>query len=90
MPKTKTQRRPKREKEEKGWQKKQRKKVCIFCKEKTDYVDYKDVSLLRKFISDRGKIRARRVSGNCSQHQREVATAIKNAREMALLPYTAR
>jgi small subunit ribosomal protein S18 len=90
MPKTKTQRRPKREKEEKGWQKKQRKKVCIFCKEKMDYVDYKDVSLLRKFISDRGKIRARRVSGNCSQHQREVATAIKNAREMALLPYTAR
>jgi small subunit ribosomal protein S18 len=55
-----------------------------------DYVDYKDVSLLRKFISDRGKIRARRVSGNCAQHQREVATAVKNAREMALLPYTAR
>jgi small subunit ribosomal protein S18 len=86
----KTQRRPKREKEEKGWQKKQRKKICIFCKEKSRFIDYKDVSLLRKFISDRGKIRARRVSGNCSQHQREVATAIKNAREMALLPYTAR
>jgi small subunit ribosomal protein S18 len=82
--------RKRKEKEEKGWQKKQKKKFCIFCKEHIDYVDYKDVSLLRKFISDRGKIRARRVSGNCAQHQREVATAVKNAREMALLPYTAR
>lgn len=52
------------------------------------YIDYKDTELLRKFISDRGKIRARRVTGNCSQHQRDVATAVKNAREMALLPYT--
>ena len=51
-------------------------------------IDYKDVALLRKFISDRGKIRARRVSGNCSQHQRDVAVAVKNSREMALLPYT--
>ena len=51
-------------------------------------VDYKDVNVLRKFISDRGKIRARRVSGNCSQHQRDVAVAVKNSREMALLPYT--
>ena len=83
-------RRPRREKEEKGWQKKQKKKFCIFCKDRIDYVDYKDLSMLRKFVSDRGKIRARRVSGNCSQHQREVATAVKNAREMALLPYTAR
>ena len=89
MPKGR-ERRPKREKEEKGWQKKQRKKICVFCKEKSDFIDYKDVSLLRKFVSDRGKIRARRVTGNCSQHQREVATAVKNAREMALLPYTAR
>ena len=87
----KTQRRPPRkEKEEKGWQKKQKKKVCLFCKEKSTFIDYKDVSVLRKFVSDRGKIRARRVSGNCSQHQHEVATAVKNAREMALLPYTAR
>ena len=51
-------------------------------------VDYKDTALLRKFISDRGKIRARRVTGNCSQHQRDVAVAVKNSREMALLPYT--
>ena len=55
---------------------------------KIDYIDYKDTNLLRKFISDRGKIRARRVTGNCSQHQRDIAVAIKNSREMALLPYT--
>jgi large subunit ribosomal protein L9 len=67
---------------------KPKKKVCVFCKEKISYVDYKDTNLLRKFISDRGKIRARRVSGNCTQHQRDVATAVKNSREMALLPYT--
>ena len=51
-------------------------------------IDYKDTALLRKFISDRGKIRARRVTGNCVQHQRDVAMAVKNAREVALLPYT--
>jgi len=67
---------------------KPRKKVCMFCQERLTYVDYKDTALLRKFISDRGKIRARRVSGNCRQHQRDVATAVKNAREVALLPYT--
>ncbi|GAA1590753.1 MULTISPECIES: 30S ribosomal protein S18 [Kribbella] len=67
---------------------KPKKKVCGFCKDKATYVDYKDTALLRKFISDRGKIRARRVTGNCVQHQRDVATAIKNAREVALLPYT--
>lgn len=67
-----------------------KKKICIFCKEHIDWVDYKDVNLLRRFMSDRGKIRARRVSGNCSQHQRDVAVAIKTARELALLPYTQR
>ena len=82
--------RPRREKEDKGWQKKAKRKVCIFCKDRIDYVDYKDVATLRKFVSDRGKIRARRVSGNCVQHQRDVATAVKNAREMALLPYSSR
>ena len=65
-------------------------KVCIFCKDRTIWVDYKDVNLLRRFMSDRGKIRARRVSGNCAQHQRDVAVAIKTARELALLPYTQR
>ena len=67
-----------------------KKKVCLFCKEHIVWVDYKDVNLLRRYISDRGKIRARRVSGNCDQHQREVATAIKTARELALLPYIQR
>jgi small subunit ribosomal protein S18 len=67
---------------------KPKKKVCAFCKDKNQNIDYKDTNLLRKYISDRGKIRARRVSGNCSQHQRDVAVAVKNSREMALLPYT--
>src|ERR1700733_6091430 len=67
-----------------------KKKVCIFCKDRINYVDYKEINLLRKFMSDRGKIRARRVSGNCAQHQRAVAVAIKTARELALLPYTQR
>jgi small subunit ribosomal protein S18 len=84
-----TARRPKREKDEKAW-KKQKRKVCIFCKDYVDYVDYKDVITLRKFVSERGKIRARRVTGNCVQHQRDVATAVKSAREMALLPYSTR
>ena len=67
---------------------KPKKKVCAFCKDKAAAIDYKDTNLLRKFISDRGKIRARRVTGNCAQHQRDIAIAIKNSREMALLPYT--
>jgi small subunit ribosomal protein S18 len=67
---------------------KPKKKVCQFCKDKTTYVDYKDTTLLRKFISDRGKIRARRVTGVTVQQQRQIASAIKNAREMALLPYS--
>ncbi|HEX2424534.1 MAG TPA: 30S ribosomal protein S18, partial [Actinomycetota bacterium] len=60
------------------------------CKDRVDYVDFKDVPTLRKFVSERGKIRARRVTGNCAQHQRDVASAVKNAREMALLPYSTR
>lgn len=67
---------------------KPKKKVCAFCKENAQPIDYKDTTLLRRFISDRGKIRARRVTGNCTQHQRDIATAVKNAREVALLPYT--
>ena len=65
-----------------------KKKPCSFCQHGVGTVDYKDLAQLRKYISDRGKIRARRVTGNCTRHQRDVATAIKNAREMALLPYT--
>jgi ribosomal protein S18 len=90
MPPKARKRPAKREKEEKGWQKKQKRKVCIFCKERVDHVDFKDTATLRKFVSERGKIRARRVTGNCAQHQRAVATAVKNAREMALLPYSSR
>jgi small subunit ribosomal protein S18 len=67
-----------------------KKKVCVFCSDKIEWVDYKDVNLLRRFQSDRGKIRARRVTGNCNQHQAAVSVAIKTARELALLPYTQR
>lgn len=65
-----------------------KKKVSILTSEKVEYIDYKDVELLRRFTSDRSKIRARRVTGNCRQHQRDVAVAVKNSREVALLPYT--
>ena len=67
-----------------------KKKPCALCRDKVSWVDYKDVNLLRKYMSDRGKIRARRVSGNCSQHQRAIALAIRTARELALVPYTQR
>jgi small subunit ribosomal protein S18 len=67
-----------------------KKKISLLTQEKVDYVDYKDVNMLRRFMSDRAKIRARRVSGNDSQQQKEIARAIKNAREMAILPYTNR
>ncbi len=67
-----------------------KKRVSVLTQEKVTYVDYKDVNLLRRFQSDRAKIRARRVTGNDSQQQAEIATAVKNAREMALLPYTSR
>ncbi len=86
MPPTRNSRRRTRRRPAADGRKK--KKVCYFCKEKIDEVDYKDVAVLRKFMSDRGKIRARRVTGSCAIHQRKVAAAIKNAREMALLPYT--
>lgn len=67
-----------------------KKKVSILNTESIDYVDWKDVNLLRRFQSDRAKIRARRVTGNNTQQQRQIAVAIRNAREMALLPYTNR
>jgi len=89
-PKSGSGRGRRREKDDKAWQKKGKRKVCIFCKDHINHVDYKDVITLRKFVSERGKIRARRVTGNCVQHQRDVASAVKNARQMALLPYSAR
>ena len=61
---------------------------CTFCSEKTTAIDYKDVIRLRRFVTERGKILPRRVSGTCARHQRVLATAIKRARELALLPYT--
>ena len=67
-----------------------KKKPCSFCQHGVDRVDFKDLAQLRKYISDRGKIRGRKVSGNCQQHQRDVSDAIKTARELALLPYTQR
>ena len=65
-----------------------RRKVCQFCADKTEIIDYKDVAKLRKFISERGKIQPRRMTGTCAKHQRELATAIKRARTIALLPYS--
>lgn len=61
---------------------------CTFCSEKSEYIDYKDIGRLRRFVTERGKILPRRVSGNCARHQRVLAVAIKRARELALLPYT--
>ncbi len=86
MSRNATTQRPKRRRSDSSTRR-VRRKVCYFCTEKIDHVDYKDVGVLRRYMSDRAKIRARRVSGNCPRHQREVAVAIKNAREMALLPY---
>ncbi len=66
-----------------------RKKVCYFTKNKIKYIDYKDVELLKKFLTPSGKIASRRLTGTCAKYQRELARAIKNARFMALLPYIA-
>ncbi|MCQ2400406.1 MAG: 30S ribosomal protein S18 [Lachnospiraceae bacterium] len=65
-----------------------RRKVCVFCSEKAKPVDYKDVATLKKYISERGKILPRRVTGNCAEHQRDLTLAIKRARQLALLPFT--
>ena len=69
------------------FQRNQRRKKCQFCKEDAGFIDYKDTQLLRKYTTDRGKIKPRRVTGACSQHQRDIANAIKRARTMALIPY---
>ena len=65
-----------------------RKKVCTFCVDRAEFIDYEDVAKLRRFISERGKILPRRVTGTCARHQRELTVAIKRARHLALLPYT--
>lgn len=66
-----------------------RRRVCAFCADKMDLIDYKDVARLRKYLSERGKIEPRRKTGNCATHQRVLTTALKRARQIALLPYTA-
>ena len=71
------------------FQRQPRRKYCQFCKEEVEYIDYKDVNRLRKYISERAKIIPRRVTGTCARHQRDLTTAIKRARQVALLPYVA-
>ena len=78
--------RPEREVRRGG--RKGRKKLCSFCVDRADYIDYKDIAKLRRFISERGKILPRRVTGTCANHQRALTVALKRARHLALLPYT--
>jgi small subunit ribosomal protein S18 len=68
---------------------KPKKKVCSFCVDKVEAIDYKDVAKIRRYTTERGKILPRRISGNCAKHQRQVTLAIKRARNIALLPFTA-
>lgn len=75
------------DKEQRPFRPKRKKKVCAFCAEKIEVIDYKDAGRLRKFISERAKILPRRVTGTCAKHQRELTTAIKRARQIAILPY---
>ena len=85
----KQRRRPTRRRDKKGGPGSGRRKSCPYCKEKIEQVDWKDVVALRKFVSERGKIRSRRITGACRRHQSQVARAVKRARELALLPYAA-
>lgn len=71
-----------------GRQRRMKKRVCAFCMDKAETIDYKDIGKLRKYVTERGKILPRRISGNCAKHQRELTIAIKRARNVALLPYT--
>jgi small subunit ribosomal protein S18 len=78
---------PTRRRDKKGGPGSGRRKPCPFCRDKIEQVDYKDVATLRKFISEKGKIRSRRITGACRRHQNQIAAAVKRARELALLPY---
>ena len=71
-----------------GKMRKPKKRVCNFCIDKVEHIDYKDVNKLRRFVTERGKIIPRRISGNCAKHQRQLTIAIKRARNIALLPFT--
>ena len=79
--------RPTRRRDKKGGPGSGRRKSCGYCRDKVDQVDYKDVAGPRKFISEKGKIRSRRITGSCRRHQVQIARAVKRARELALLPY---
>ena len=72
---------------QKSFKPRQRKKVCAFCADKIEHIDYKDVPRLRKFVSERSKILPRRITGTCAKHQRQLTVAVKRARHIALLPY---
>jgi small subunit ribosomal protein S18 len=85
----KQRRRPVRRRDRKGGPSAGRRKSCPYCRDKIEQVDYKDLSMLRRMVSDRGKIRSRRITGACRRHQSQVARAVKRARELALLPYVA-
>ncbi len=74
--------------DEKQFRRKPKRKVCAFCADKVQEIDYKDIAKLKRYISERGKILPRRISGNCAKHQRQLTTAVKRARHIALLPYT--
>ncbi|TCL71651.1 SSU ribosomal protein S18P [Hydrogenispora ethanolica] len=78
---------PRNDKEGRGGRR-PKKKVCAFCVDKVTAIDYKEIPKLRRFITERGKILPRRISGNCAVHQRQLTNAIKRARQIALLPYT--
>ncbi|HBL36327.1 MAG TPA: 30S ribosomal protein S18 [Firmicutes bacterium] len=67
---------------------KKKRRVCSFCIDKVEHVDYKELGKLRKYVTERGKILPRRISGNCAHHQRQLTLAIKRARQIALLPYS--
>jgi small subunit ribosomal protein S18 len=85
--KQRNRRAPTRRRDRKGGPGSGRRKPCNHCKDKIDQVDYKDTVALRKFVSERGKIRSRRITGACRRHQNQIARAVKRARELALLPY---
>jgi small subunit ribosomal protein S18 len=78
---------PVRRRDKKGGPGSGRRKPCQHCRDKIEQVDYKDVGTLRKFVSEKGKIRSRRITGACRRHQNQIARAVKRARELALLPY---
>ena len=87
MEETKKEFTPRPERAERPQRGRRRRKVCAFCVDKVEHVDYKDAGKLRKYMSERGKILPRRMTGTCARHQRQLTEAIKRARQVALLPY---